>query len=126
MKNITSPTSGKILIHNHGVGNFSKADIMKRARELALIEGRTDITDEDYLLAVKELRGEALPATGDVDMEGTGEITRDPSEPLSDHGRQVPNYEGQDEEKIPERLVLEGVEEAQHEQMISDRRRKNS
>ena len=41
--------------------------------------------------------------------------------PLADRGRQVPEYGGEDEKTALERLALEGVEEAQHDQMVQSR-----
>jgi hypothetical protein len=122
MKDITSPKTGKILVHNQGLGDPSEADVHRRAHELALIDGRTDITAEDRRRAEKELRGDMVPPTSDVEEISERRVSRDPSEPASNPGRQVPNREGSDESAVPERLALEGVEEAQHEQMVEDRR----
>ncbi len=110
--------------HARGVGPITFADIKRRARELALIDGRIAITPEHIDRAKSELRGEMLPAAVYGDEDATTGLNRDPSEPLTNRGEEAPTYEGADEEKIPERLVLEGVEEAQHEQMLADRRRK--
>jgi hypothetical protein len=49
-------------------------------------------------------------------------MSRDPSDPLSDRGRQAPEYGGDDEKTALENLALEGVEEAQHEQMLEARK----
>jgi hypothetical protein len=48
-------------------------------------------------------------------------MSRDPSDPIADRGRQVPEYGGDDEKTALEHLALEGVEEAQHEQMLEAR-----
>jgi hypothetical protein len=119
------PTSGRILIHGRGTGGISRADIERRARELAAIDGRDGavITEDDLARARAELLGLNLPATSVEDETATGGLSRDPSEPASIPGREAELREGPDEEKAIERVVLEGVEEAQHEQMLASRRR---
>lgn len=124
MKNITDPRSGKILLHDTGLGEPTDDAIMSRAREIAAIEGRAEPTKEDVERGRAELRGTTLPVTGPDDVSSMESLTRDPSEPLAQRGRQVPNYDGPDEEVATERLVTEGVEEAQHDQMVAARRKK--
>ena len=121
---INDPTSGRILIHGKGTGGIGSADIERRARELADIDGRSgaEITDEDLARAEADLMGTALPPTTVEDDDAEGAMSRDPSEPLSVSGHEIPLREGPDEEKAVERLALEGVEEAQHEQMLAARR----
>ena len=123
MKNI-DPTNGRILIHGKGSGSIGVSDIERRARELAAIDGRSgaDITDLDLARAEAELMGRVLPDTTVDDDDADAGITRDPSEPVSVGGHEIPVNEGPDEEKAVERLALEGVEEAQHEQMLASRR----
>jgi hypothetical protein len=123
--NINEPTSGRILIHGRGAGSAGTRDIEHRARELADIAGRSgsDPTDEDLARAEAELLGKALPDTNSEDEDAQGAISRDPSEPISISGHEVPLREGPDEQKAVERLALEGVDEAQHEQMLAARRR---
>lgn len=119
------PTSGRMLVHGKGTGGISRADIERRARELADIDGRSGaaITDDDIARARAELLGLTLPATKAAEDESTTGLTRDPSEPPSTSGHETRTLEGADEERAVERLALEGVEEAQHEQMIAARRR---
>lgn len=119
------PTTGRILLHGKGTGGISRADIERRARELADIDGRSgaDITDDDIARARADLLGAQLPPTLVEEDEGAVAITRDPSEPPSVSGHEAQLREGPDEEKAVERLALEGVDEAQHEQMIAARRR---
>ncbi|HEX2854594.1 MAG TPA: hypothetical protein VHO24_15290 [Opitutaceae bacterium] len=124
MKNITDPRSGKILLHSAGLGEPTNDAINRRARELAVIEGREEPTKVDFEQARAELRGTTLPVGGPDDVSSMESLSRDPSEPMAQHGRQVPNYEGTDEEVSAERLVTEGVEEAQHDQMFAARRKK--
>ena len=51
-------------------------------------------------------------------------ITRDPSEPASVSGHQTPSHAEADADDMIERLAVEGVEEAQHDQMVAARHRR--
>jgi hypothetical protein len=124
MRNITDPTTGKILFHAEGLGETTVEAIVTRARELADIEGRAEPTKDDFARARAELSGTTLPVDGPDDVESMDSLSRDPSDPLAQRGKQIPNYDGTDEEKAAERLVTEGVEEAQHDQMFAARRKK--
>lgn len=117
----------KLILHGRGIGDLNDEDIEKRAREIALIRGRsTDrISEEDRAQALAELQGEMLPETTDSDGESRGALTRDPSEPVSITGRHTTNVEGDDENGVAERLASEGVEEAQHDQMLASRQREH-
>lgn len=103
------------------MGEITDTEIGERARELASIEGRDSATKEDFERAEAELRGTTLP--GNSEDSSTDSLSRDPSDPPANHGHQTPNYEGQDEKVALERLVMEGVEEAQHDQMLAARRK---
>ncbi len=122
--NINSPTSGKILNHGKGTGGSTSDDVETRARELAMIAGRSpsSVNDTDRAQARAEMSGRGAPDTTGDDVEGIAGIIRDPSEPPSITGHQTTNWEGDDEQKAVERLVNEGVEEAEHDQMIASRR----
>jgi hypothetical protein len=124
MKTVSTPRRGKIMVHQQGFGDLAQADIERRARELARIDGRRRVSVQDRERAGRELRGEALPSTSEVEVTSRRALSRDPSEPPSDFGREIPAREGADESKVPERLVLEGVEEAQHEQMLASQPRR--
>ncbi|HEY8932527.1 MAG TPA: hypothetical protein VIM44_04355 [Rariglobus sp.] len=123
------PEPGRILRHGHRADQITEDAIDQRARELAQIAGRSPdtITDEDRQRAHTELSGETLPETTLTDADGTTALTRDPSEPPSDTGLHVQQQNEPETQQIAERLVLEGVEEAQHDQMLAaarERRRK--
>jgi hypothetical protein len=113
--------SPKVELAGKGVGGFTKADVERRARELALIDNRTEPTDDDRTAALAEFRDLHLPDAVNEDAESMQSMSRDPSDPMVDRGRQVPNYGGDDEKTALEHLALEGVEEAQHEQMVQSR-----
>ena len=123
MKNTTPTTAGKLLSHDHGTGLVSPADLEARAREIALINGRQSPTTADRMQAKREFRGENLPPTSNEDSNSSRALTRDPSEPTSNFGHETPAQEPDDTQNNAERMVIEGVEEAGHEQMIAARRR---
>jgi hypothetical protein len=118
--NKRAPTP-KIEIHGEGFGVASPDEIERRARELALIDGRTAATDTDRREARDEFQNRELPESTTEDAPPAPGATRDPSEPLSDSGRQNPDRSEPDEDTALEKLTLEGVEEAQHEQMVESR-----
>ncbi|MDO8540321.1 MAG: hypothetical protein Q7S40_07750 [Opitutaceae bacterium] len=67
------------------------------------------------------LQDRNLPDAVNEDVEATQSMSRDPSDPMVDRGRQTPEYGSDDEKTMVEKLALEGVEEAQHEQMVQSR-----
>ena len=111
----------KVELRGKGVGGFTKSDVERRALELALIDNRTDATDEDRVAALAEFNDLRLPDAVNEDSDSMQSMSRDPSDPIVDRGHQVPNYGGDDEKTALEQLALEGVEEAQHEQMLESR-----
>lgn len=114
--------SPRVEVGGKGVGVNSRADVNRRAKELALIDGRTEATDEDRARARAEFQDRDLPDAVNEDAETMRSMSRDPSDPMVDRGRQVPNYTVDADEKTSiEKLALEGVEEAQHEQMVQSR-----
>jgi hypothetical protein len=114
-------TAQKFELHGKGVGGFSQADIERRARELAVIDNRTETTEEDRARAITEFRDRHLPDAVNEDAETMQSMSRDPSDPMANRGRQAPTYGGDDEKADLEHLALEGVEEAQHDQMLQAR-----
>lgn len=111
----------KVELRGNGLGGFTKADVERRAVELALIDNRTEPTEEDLAAALAEFNDRHLPDAVNEDAESMQSMSRDPSDPMVDRGRQVPTYGGEDEKAALEQLALEGVEEAQHEQMLESR-----
>ncbi len=120
--------SARILRHGLRADEITDEAIAIRARELALIDGRPgrDITDEDRQRALAELRGRTLPDTSLANGEGSAGLSHDPSDPLAVPGARTPDHNEPEDQEVQERLVLEGVGEAQHDQMLADRRRRAS
>lgn len=117
----------KLILHGRGIGDLNDEDVEKRAREITLIRGRSAdrVSEEDRAEAFAELQGEMLPETTDTDGESCGALSRDPRDPVSITGRQTANRGGGDDAEAVERLASEGVEEAQHDQMLASRHREH-
>jgi hypothetical protein len=115
------PTSPKLELHGKGVSGFSQADIERRALELALIDNRTTATDADRARARVEFQTRNLPDANNEDADTMQSLSRDPSDPMADRGHQSPEYGSDDEDTALQKIALEGVEEAQHEQMVQSR-----
>ncbi|HVS54453.1 MAG TPA: hypothetical protein VHD62_19005 [Opitutaceae bacterium] len=120
MPRIPQLKRGKVESRGRPIGLSSREDVERRAREIALIHEHTEVTVEDRAQARVELDDD-LPATVSEDAESMQSLSRDPSEPATNRGRQAPDYVEVDEKEAVERLALEGVEEAQHEQMVQSR-----
>jgi hypothetical protein len=119
--------SGKILLHGEETGEITHEMLEARAQEIALIGGHDSPTAEDYRLARQELQGQDLPETTTEDSPAIAcALSRDPSEPISVPGHQAPTSNEADDDDLNERLAIEGIEEAQHDQMLAARRRKTS
>jgi hypothetical protein len=105
----------------------TRKQLEQRATELAVIRGVDDgsFQPEDLAEAKRELDGERAPTTSAADEEASVGLTRDPAEPRSIPGRQVPDLPANDEQEAAERLALEGVDAAERERMLAARRKKN-
>lgn len=114
---MTTPeeSAGKIERHSEGIGEISNAMIEKRAREIALQEGRSAsaITDADRDRARRELAGAASHA----DNAAATASTLNPEEPPGTSGRAAKKLGPDAEQNVVRNLVEEGVNEAAHEQM---------
>lgn len=117
MKEKRREAGGKIFNHEEGLGTVTRQMIEDRAREIAVIDGRSRPTKGDRLQARREL----LQMRGIE--EGSDELDEeldslDPSETPTRHGRHQPNFATDDEELVQRDLVEQGIEEADHEQML--------
>lgn len=121
MTRISQLKGGRVEEHGREAGVFSRDDVERRAREIAGISGRQEVTAEDRERARAELQAGDLPPTTTEDAESTQSLSRDPSDPPAIRGKQTPEYVEIDEKQALERLALEGVEEAQHDQMARAR-----
>jgi hypothetical protein len=128
MSHTSIDQSARILRHGKRADEITDEAVEVRARELALIDGRSprEITGEDRRRALAELRGDLLPETSFDNREADAGLSRDPAEPRSISGERRPILNEPEDQEMQERLVLEGVEEAQHDQMLAARRRRET
>ncbi len=109
------------------MGTVTRDMVEKRARELALINGRDPLhfTDSDWVAAKQELFG--ITTTEDQELEegeNVAALTKWDEDPGTS-GKHTPTNSPQDEQTFAEQLVMEGVEEAEHEQMLEGAQREN-
>jgi len=116
----TETSPGRISGHFNGLGTVTRDMVVTRAKELAIINGHEHFTDSDFAQAKREMTGTDLP-TENGEEEGVATLTRWDEDPGT-AGHQVENMKAQDEEAFAEQLVEEGVNEAEHEQMVEGSR----
>jgi hypothetical protein len=128
MKNSNQPPLAKTVLRGRPSGEISNEDIERRAREIAVIQGRggAEISVTDIDQAKRELSGQLTPPSAEEDVEGIGSMTRDPSNPPEIITQPKPNLNEPTEQQDIEHMVLDGVEEAQHDQMMAARKRRES
>ncbi len=122
MKN--NPLSkGTISVNSAGIGPVTKAMVDARAKELALMSGRTPahVTQADYERAKRELTGESDIDRQDELIESMPESKRWDPVPGSE-GRQVAEVQSEDEDdegrSETEQLVDQGAEDADRDRML--------
>lgn len=114
---------GAIIIHGIGIGPVTRGMIRERAIELAVINGRLahEVSKLDLDEARRELTGGATIDPRQELLEAVPESERWEPVPGST-GHEAPTFinDGDDAEgrSADERLFEEGVEEAEHDQML--------
>jgi len=103
----------KILRGTEGLGTVTTQTIEERAREIARGDGRAEVNDFDRTRASEELVGRT---SGSEQLRTVGELDRDWYTPRGSSGEKVRTVRPEDEENIPEKLVQEGIEEADDDQ----------
>jgi hypothetical protein len=112
-------TPGRISDHFKGLGTVTREMVTKRAQEIAVINGHEHFTDLDWDQAKREMIG--AENFNDADEEAVATLTRWDEEPGT-RGHHVPNVQPFDEQTLAEHLVEEGVNEAEHDQMVEGSR----
>jgi hypothetical protein len=110
---------GKILRGTEGLGTVTPQLVEERAREIARSDGREQPNDLDLTRAREELTGATSSSEKSATREEPG---RDWGMPLVSSGEKAPTVRPEDEENIPEKLIQEGVDEADHDQRSSSGR----
>jgi hypothetical protein len=103
----------KILRGTAGLGTVTAQMIEERAREIARSDGREQPNDLDRTRAHEELIGATSDSAKSPTREDPG---RDWEMPLVSSGEKAPTVRPEDEANIPEKLIQEGIEEADHDQ----------
>jgi hypothetical protein len=107
---------GRFTEQGHGLGTVTKEMVRKRARELALISGREQVLDSDFAQAKRELTKEEHLTPEPNAAENLPEDKR--WEPVAESaGKEAQKIPAPDEQTFAEKLVEEGVEDAEHDQM---------
>jgi hypothetical protein len=112
-----------LIINSTGIGTVTPKMVEKRAAELALINGRDgNVSEADWEQAKRELTGGSELDPKETLLEEASEAERWDPLPGS-NGQVVPvpsTDDGEDNEgtSIGERLINEGVNEAEHDQML--------
>lgn len=111
--------TGKFLVGAKPLNTVTEAMLVQRARELAVIEGRTgnDYTPDELEQARRELTG--FPNVEATEMENQAPDTGEWLGEAGDRGHQAPTRSASDEQTSSENLVKEGVEEATHHTMLA-------
>lgn len=114
---------GRLTEHSRGLGTVTREMVVKRARELAVINGRSadQMLQSDFDQAKRELTGR-----GEVIEEQEAPRRRSHAELRETirgtHGRQARPVTVHDEQTDAEKLVEEGVSDAEHDQMLEGTR----
>jgi hypothetical protein len=115
-----NPTEeGRLSDRGEGLGTVTREMVMKRAREIAVINGRSqdNVLDSDFNQAQRELEGEDEVNPPLSAEEAVPEDKRWDPVPGSE-GRQAPTVPASDEQTVAEKLYDEGVSDAEHDQEI--------
>jgi hypothetical protein len=113
---------GSIIENSGGLGTVTPAMVQQRAVELAIIDGRTaqEVSKSDRAQARRELTGEPDVDPQQAALEAAPESERwDPLPGSTGTKAPVSPSEDEDEEgrSDNERLVQEGMADAEHDQM---------
>jgi hypothetical protein len=112
-----------LIINSTGIGTVTRKMVRERATELALINGRSakDVSATDWEQAKRELTGEPDIDPKEAVLESAPESERwDPLPGSTGHIVPVTSIDGEDDDgrSMGEKLINEGVQEAEHDQMI--------
>jgi len=116
-------TQGKLMENSTGIGTVTRKMVRKRATELAMISGSTSqgLSKSDLAQARRELTGGSDIDPQTAILESVPESER--AEPIpSSTGHKAPKSSDEDEDgegrSQSAKLVEQGVEEAEHDQML--------
>lgn len=110
---------GRFSDRGEGLGTVTKKMVVVRARQIAVINGRTEkeVMDTDIAEARRELQGEDEMNPTPTRAENLPEDKRWDPVPGTE-GRSAPTVPASDEQNFAESLYDEGVADAEHDQEI--------
>jgi hypothetical protein len=110
---------GRFTENAHGLGTVTEGMVRRRAREIALVNGRSEsqALDSDLEEARRELTGEERVVPMSPATEELTEAARWNPVPGSS-GTKAPVLAAPDEQMFAEELVEEGVEDAELDQSV--------
>ena len=112
-----SVEEGRFSANARGLGTVTRDMVLHRAREIAEINGRPDhVIESDFQQAQRELTTEDMDQPKPAAEELVPEEKRWMEVPENE-GRKVGEVPAPDEQTFAEKLVEEGVEDAEHDQM---------
>src|SRR5881296_4276862 len=123
MNDHSQSPAGKISGHGNGLGVPSPEQVERRAREIAIIDERNpdEFTEADWRQARHELMG-AENNTPPEETPDNADLTEEWNVVASSKGHRAPRPGVEEEETVGEHLVIDGLEEAMHDQMLEARR----
>lgn len=104
----------KIISHCSGMGVPSPDLVRQRARELAIISGHSDVTEDDWKRAKEELHG----GHGNGLEEDGVQFVSERDMVAASSGHHVARIGFDEADSLGEELIAEGMDEAVHEQML--------
>jgi hypothetical protein len=109
----SQPIKGKILRGPKGIGTVTPEMIEERAHEIARAATDAQANNLDRSRAREDLTG---TTPGAEKSSTTDESGSDWYTPRESSGEKAPTVRPEDDQNIPEKLIQEGVEEADHDQ----------
>jgi hypothetical protein len=111
--------TGQFVAGTTPLGTVTKAMVTKRAKEIAVINGRNgnDFTDDDYEQARVELTG--FQGVESTEFENSAPDSGGWLGEAGDRGQKAPVRPAADEQTFAEDLVKQGVQAAAHDQMLA-------
>ena len=123
---------GRLTEHSRGMGTVTREMVLKRAREIALINGRSErhVIQSDFDRAKRELTGgdemvsdpESPRDRSHAELRETVRGTRGRAAPRERVVRVRVAVPAHDEQTDNEKLVEEGVMDAEHDRMVEGAR----
>ena len=117
--NSDNPLPDRLKAGSPALGEASGTDVKRRAEELAKIDGREFFTDADLVQAAEELGGSAGDPPAPEAVPPAIEILTAWDDPIDQEGHRAERALPEDESSIGERLIRDGIDEADHDRRVS-------